>query len=250
MRKLLLKILKLPPDPEPPAGSHDSVKIFRASKNFFYVLLVKWVFTQIGVLFGVAFALFYILPWTQELPGYLPEIIGVLEAIGIMFVVFQAAFTFVMVHMDYELRWYIVTDRSIRIRAGVREVREMTMTIANIQHASVSQGPIQRMLGISDLLVRTAGGGAGIEQASQHQKGAGEMMHIGYFHGVDNAEEIKELIQERMRKYNDTGLGDPDEPVVVQNEHEETVESELLLAARAFAAEAKALRSAVIRADN
>ena len=51
--------------------------------------------------------------------------------------------TFALVRLDYELRWYIVTDRSLRIREGVTSLRESTMTFANIQHIAVRQGPLQ-----------------------------------------------------------------------------------------------------------
>jgi hypothetical protein len=37
-------------------------------------------------------------------------------------------------------------------------------------------------------------------------------MHIGYFRGVDNADEIRDLILAQMRGMRDSGLGDPDEP--------------------------------------
>ena len=36
-------------------------------------------------------------------------------------------------------------------------------------------------------------------------------MHLGYFRGVDNAAEIRDLIGHRMRGQRDAGLGDPDE---------------------------------------
>ena len=36
-------------------------------------------------------------------------------------------------------------------------------------------------------------------------------MHTGFFHGVDNAEEIRDLILNRLRRFRETGLGDPDE---------------------------------------
>jgi len=71
-------------------------------------------------------------------------------------------------------------------------------------------------------------------------------MYVAYFHGVDNAEEIKELIQERMRRFSDAGLGDPDDSA--SHEPEETAPSgpsELLLVAREFAVETGALRAAI-----
>lgn len=37
-------------------------------------------------------------------------------------------------------------------------------------------------------------------------------MHEAYFHGVDNAEEIRAAIRDRVKLHRDAGLGDPDEP--------------------------------------
>lgn len=243
MRKLLFKWLKIPAEPEPPAGSHESVQVFRAAKNFYFLLLAKWGIKQVSLLVGILFSLYMLNQWSKELHEKLVLVISVFEGIGVAGYLLQIPLSLALVKLDYELRWYIVTDRSLRIRAGIWDIREMTMTCANIQQASVNQGPLQRMLGISDLLVRTAGGGSGTEQAGQNQKGAGEMMHVAYFHGVDNAEEIKELIQERMKQFNDAGLGDPDEIVELPTtESESSVTAEVLVAAHDFAAQAKALR--------
>jgi len=82
------------------------------------------------------------------------------------------------------------------------------MSFANIQNLGVKQGPLQRLLGISDLEVKSAGGG---ESKSSEAKKKGESLHTGYFHGVDNAEEIKGLVLERLRRLRDSGLGDPEE---------------------------------------
>ncbi|HAV62851.1 MAG TPA: hypothetical protein DCY13_10850 [Verrucomicrobiales bacterium] len=173
------------------------------------------------------------------------------EWIGLAGVVLQMPFTFYLVKFDYELRWYIITDRSLRIRSGVWDIREMTMTFANIQNTSVQQGPLQRLLGISDVMVRTAGGGSATEAQGQH-RGAGEMMHIGYFHGVENAGEIRDLLKERLRRYRDTGLGDPDEAVDSGGSVPEPVgnNQELLDAARAFAGESRRLRQQLAASTN
>jgi uncharacterized membrane protein YdbT with pleckstrin-like domain len=138
------------------------------------------------------------------------------------------------------MRWYIVTDRSLRIRTGVWNVRESTLTFANIQQITVGQGPLQRLLGIYDLEVKTAGGGGG----GYHGHAArGESMHQGFFHGIDNAPEVRAMMLERLRHLRDTGLGDPDE-----THHEEAKAPQssaaLLDAARELLWETRALRPA------
>jgi uncharacterized membrane protein YdbT with pleckstrin-like domain len=109
------------------------------------------------------------------------------------------------------MRWYIVTDRSLRIREGILRVREMTLTFANVQNITVRQGPLQRILGLADVVVRTAGGGGSSET---HGGGGtvGESMHVGKLRAVDNAVEVRDLILERLRRWRDSGLGDPDDP--------------------------------------
>ena len=97
-------------------------------------------------------------------------------------------FALALVRLDFEKRWYLVTDRSLRVREGIVNVREMTITFANIQNISISQGPIQRLLGIADLRVDTAGGGP---SRSEKEEG-GENLHTVRFRGVNNADEIRD----------------------------------------------------------
>jgi membrane protein YdbS with pleckstrin-like domain len=95
-----------------------------------------------------------------------------------------------------------VSDRTLRIRRGIWLLHETTITYENIQNIRVSQGPLQRWYGIGDVLVETAGGGGGGAEG-----GAG-IMHRGLIEGVDNANEIRDLILGHLRKTRTAGLGD------------------------------------------
>jgi membrane protein YdbS with pleckstrin-like domain len=148
----------------------------------------------------------------------------------------QAVLTYVTLRLDYEMRWYVVTDRSLRIRTGLWAVQEMTMSFANLQQVVTSQGPLQRLLGIADVRVQSAGGGGA---AAQGKHAGGLSLHAGYFHGVDNAAEVRDLILARLRQFRESGLGDPDE-------HRPPAPApEAVLAARELLAEARALRQAL-----
>ena len=165
------------------------------------------------------------------------------EIVGLVLLFVQAPVTYAMVRLDYEMRWYIVTDRSLRIREGIASVREMTMTFANVQNLTIEQGPIQRLLGISDLRVRTAGGGSGDKEGEDGNKEA-KSMHVGYLRGVDNAQEIRDSILTRLRRVKGAGLGDPeDEPLSTDVAPAAT--GDLLSAARELLGEARALRRSV-----
>jgi membrane protein YdbS with pleckstrin-like domain len=207
----LLQFLRVPPEPTPPAGSHDSVQIFRADRNFYRLLLLKWVAKQLGVVIGTITTLHFVSAWTETLPENIAFWIRCAEWLGLIGVFAQMPFTYALVRFDYDLRWYIVTDRSLRIRSGIWEIREMTLTFANIQQITVEQGPLQRWLGLADLMVRTAGGGGSGEDNHQPQAGRHTPMHIGVFHGVGNAGEIRDLILDRLRRWRDAGLGDPED---------------------------------------
>jgi membrane protein YdbS with pleckstrin-like domain len=207
VKERLLWLLKVPPEPLDPMGDVRALKVFRAAPGYWRYTLVVWLFTQAAVLIGVLAAdvPLAILGSTSTTAGMLVTvaIIGTL----ILFAL-QLALTYFSLRLNYEMRWYKVTDRSLRIRTGVWNVSEMTMTFDNIQNITVTQGPIERLFGISDVTVTTAGGG---EAAAQKKggHGGGPNLHLGVFRGVDNPDEIRDLMLSRLRRLRDTGLGDP-----------------------------------------
>jgi hypothetical protein len=164
-----------------------------------------------------------------------------LQALGVAGFCLQLPLTLIPIIPDWELRWYIVTDRSLRIREGVWKVSEMTMTFANVQEVSIHQGPLERLFDVADVRVRSAGGGAG---SSSHDREREEKSgHIGYFRGVDGAPAIRDLILERLKKQRDAGIGDGDalyQPATPSGPVPASPET--LEAARELLAEARALR--------
>jgi membrane protein YdbS with pleckstrin-like domain len=214
------KVLQIPPEPEPPPGDEASTRLFRAAPNFFKYLVAIWALQTVaivvgGIILAVVVSVGAINLRAEGMPGAsLMFLIPVLELI-VVFV--GSAILLAIVRLDYEKRWYLVTDRSLRIREGVLKVREMTVTFANIQNISVSQGPLQRILGISDVVVQTAGGGGGTGGgggSSHHPGQLGPNLHRALFRGIDNAAEVRQLIESRLKKIKDAGLGDHDDRAV------------------------------------
>ena len=205
------RLLRIPDTPEPPPGDEGSTRVFQAAPNYYKYLLVTWVIrTVIALAVLVPMEILpLIAPMTRaiERSMRLPEIFSFRAPLLIVVAVFaQRLFALALLRLDFEKRWYLVTNRSLRLREGVVQLREMTITFANIQNISISQGPIQRLLGIADLRVDTAGGGA-----QQKEKGGEENIHGVRFRGVNNADEIRELINKRLRELKDSGLGDSDD---------------------------------------
>ncbi len=251
LRDLLDRCLCLPPNPEVPPG--DSAMVFRASPAFFRY---RMVLLAVPILLLGAFPGIVLVPLFASIfsgnevgrePSMLPMII-----LGGMWVGALLAFlaiTTILVRLDYEKRWYMLTDRSLRVREGVMAVRETTVTYANIQNIAIEQGPLQRLFNIADLKVDTAGGGGGggggtVTIHGKHAS-AGTSMHCARFRGVENAGAIKELMQNRLYGTRDAGLGDTDEPVApVLLVHGDAGLAAVL---EEMLAEARALRQAAAR---
>ena len=329
---LLLRVLKVPHEPQPPHGDPASLQVFRAGRNFYKLRLFGWGFAQLAALSGISFWLVMfiqveagvwerhlanqaqvnhkdvrtidgfvkrigeaqkaepdatIAPATTDptngptaagqkpkgkshvrsngwagfklvlvelalmLPWWAFPLLWALKIMGILVYLVQLPVTYLVARLDYELRWYMVTDRSLRLRVGVWYVAESTMSFANTQQVLVTQGPVQRLLGLADVRVQSAGGGS----SPQHQKGEDDL-HQARFHSVTNAPQIRDLILDRLRRYRESGLGDPEEagrralspPSSVKEPApypQPTSSPDLLTAARELAAEARALRESL-----
>lgn len=237
-RALVLSVMRVPHEPEPPPGAPP--KIFRAARNYLTLRIVQFVFTQVFLLAVPLFLLALdIAMVTKGAPSAVLIVMHVLQVIAIAVFLTQLVFGWAVLRLNYELRWYMLSDRAIRVREGITTVREKTLTLANVQNISIRQGPLQRLLGIADVEVKTAGGGASSGGPHGKGKSMSEPMHVAFFRGVDNAEEIRDLIREGVRRQKDAGLGDPD-----QAHHHET-EQTATAAAGELLREARKLRAVV-----
>lgn len=239
-KTLLLRVLRVPARPQPPAGETGQVLTFRASPYYFRYRLAVWALQQLvalAVLVGGALFFRYVVgdtPPLQRFTGW-----GVLELIAWIVFIVQLPITFMIVRLDFEMRWYLLADRSLRIREGILVMREKTMSYANIQNISIQRNPLQRVFGLATVEVRAAGGGSG---GTEPGKGSGSDTHEAKFDGVDNADEIRQILRDRIRRHRDSGLGDPDDVHDTEDDHVD--ESPTLIAARNLLEEARALRAA------
>jgi membrane protein YdbS with pleckstrin-like domain len=293
VRTRVLRVMRVPHDPEPPFGAPGSVRIFRAGSNYYNLRLCRWGLGQVVGVIGVGVSLYFFswfkdevrivqLASQQVVPAAVPPpvpadnspaarataaakakrlrqiasfrqiathttpwmiiLLEIFEAGGVLLFLAQIPVSFAIVRLEFEMHWYIVTDRSLRIRTGVVRLQESTMSFANLQQVEVKQDPLQRLLGLADVRVQSAGGGG--DQA--HRRGReGDSLHTGIFHSVDNATEIRNLILERLRQFRQAGLGDHDDhhdSVTAGVAPPPTGASDTLAAAQELLAEARALR--------
>jgi hypothetical protein len=258
----VLRLMRVPHEPEPPLGAPGSVRIFRAGINHYRLRVLRWYLGQAGAFVGIGFSLVALgafemgieqararaaqappapsptieaspsaspsprAPRSREerrrdrdrvitramsrTPAYVLPLIEAIEFVGIALFLAQMLVTYSLVRLEFEQHWYIVTDRSLRIRTGILRLQESTMSFANIQQVEIRQGPLQRFLGLADVCVRSAGGGG---DSPQGPKGHGQesSLHLGVFEGVSNAVEIRDLVLERLRRFREAGLGDPED---------------------------------------
>jgi len=227
--RLLLVVLKVPEAPQPPDGSPDSIRVFRAGRNYYLRSIVIWGLGALAAAVVVAGVSIPLIIAVRRAPHW-----GAISAIAVLALIWTlylviALVTLVSRRLDYGLRWYIVTDRSLRIRSGIFAISELTMTYSNVQEIRISSGPLQLLLGIADVEVQAAGGGG------DEHGGAG---HVGRFSGVAHATEIRDLLVDRVRRYRDSGLGEMTSVATSQPESS-------VAAARTVLDEARALRAAL-----
>jgi membrane protein YdbS with pleckstrin-like domain len=197
----LLALLRAPTEPpEAPAGSHASVRVFRASPRYLsYRLLVLRLLTAGLVVVAAVLALAGALEGQGGLLG-----VGVLVALVGLPVMVLAGLA---VRIDYDLRHYVVTDRSLRVREGAWTVKEMTITYANVQNLRVVQGPLMRLFGFWNLRVDVAGGGVVRNKPGQEEGG-----HHVVVAGIEDAHALRDQVLAHLRAARaGAGLGDLDD---------------------------------------
>jgi membrane protein YdbS with pleckstrin-like domain len=207
LKEPLLSLLRATAQPpEPPLGSPGSEEVFRASPRYLTLQLVQH-FGSTGTALAFELVAWAMMPSPEELVPIWGG--ATLFAISVGIVVAMTLFTmlvrYFLIRLDYDMRYYVLTDRSVRIRRGALTIEESTYTFANVQNLTLHQGPLERWLGITHLQLDTAGGGV--------QKGndTGENLHHhGRLDGIDlqTAAELRDRILRLVRRYHDAGLGD------------------------------------------
>ena len=257
VRRRMLAVLRVPPEPQPPVGDPASLRVFRAGRNYYRLRMATWAAAQV---IGLAALLFWtailieveiqvderraaqpampaaapvesdatsapaaeslrarepVKNWVERtadrvksaaetitskdpakrptgvgdwfdgykqffvelflmLPAWVFPLVWVVKIGSYVIYFVGLPITYVIRRLDYEMRWYLVTDRSLRLRHGVWNVTESTMSFANVQQVMMTRGPVQRLLGLADVKVQSAGGG------SRKRRGAGSLgcMHV------------------------------------------------------------------------
>lgn len=195
---IVTKWLRVPEQPPLIQGADDAqVQSFRPANGFLkYLKVFFWIFLVLidSALFVLWLVLLFNVP-----------VVGIILTLPIWFImIVPDVVAYIAIHLRYDTTWYVLSDRSMRIRRGIWIIHETTITYDNIQNVSIRQGPLQRYFGIFDVLVETAGGGA----STGHGEGTTVLGHSGLLEGIDKADEVRNLILDKWRRSKSTGLGD------------------------------------------
>jgi len=197
IQRRLADLLEVPLDaPKPPPGRASWTRSFRPAPAFLRYLKVM-ALVRMGVVLAVLVGFGAGLVAATE--GHPAAMVGTaVLALGMLGI---TALDLVSVRFRYDTTWYVMTDRAIRNRRGIWTIRENTVSFDNVQNVKLREGPVQRYLGIQDLLVETAASSVG----SGDEPAQAQSLRL---EGIADGEELRSRITERMRLAGGRGLGD------------------------------------------
>jgi membrane protein YdbS with pleckstrin-like domain len=189
----VVRWFRVPPiAPTLPVRSEEAITSFHPAQGFLRYLKFWFWIALVGIDLAIAAAWIAIV-MENKVVGF------VLLPFALVIAIVPDIIAFVAIHLRYDTTWYVMTPRSLRIRCGIWEINEITITFENVQNVKVKQGPVQRAFGIADVVIETAGGGGGEGKSVSNQ---------AVIAGIDNAHEIRDQIMARVRRSVTTGLGD------------------------------------------
>jgi membrane protein YdbS with pleckstrin-like domain len=195
---VLTRWFRIPSQPPTlPALAGEAIQSFRPAQGFLrYLKFQFWIaLVVIDVLLVIGWL---VLGVASPLAGVL------ITPLALFLIIAPDVVAYLALHLRFDTTWYVVSERSLRIRRGIWIIHETTITFENVQNVTISQGPLQRWFGIADVVVETAGGSGG--RGEQHAGMAAG--HQGMVEGLDNAPQIRDLILSRLQRSQSAGLGD------------------------------------------
>jgi len=201
--RVLGDLFLVPHDPPTlPVRPGEAIDSFQPGEGFLRYL--KFWFWFLLVFFDLIFAAAYAGIAATLCTKGLWWVSAILLPPTLFIIVVPDIFAYIAIHLRYDTTWYVMTDRSLRIRRGIWAIHEVTITYENIQNIRVRSGPVQRYFGIADVMVETAGGGG----AHAGKGGQNTTGHQGVIEGVGNAIEIRDRIMAHLKQSQTAGLGD------------------------------------------
>ncbi|MBX3373368.1 MAG: PH domain-containing protein [Phycisphaeraceae bacterium] len=203
---ILVRLFRVPDDPPGLPPDSGTQRTMRPAPGY-----LRWQRIQLAMLFGPLVVLL--------LAGGAVAAIASLTAgawwtwlivvAAVPPVALLALVSWVAVHLRYRATWYVIGGSAVRLRRGIWIIRETTITLENVQNCSVRQGPLQRICGISDLVLETAGSAAPAPGKNPLT------LNEARFEGLTDASALRDELMRAVRASRSAGLGDDDAVDVV-----------------------------------
>ncbi|MEE9236144.1 MAG: PH domain-containing protein [Candidatus Acidoferrales bacterium] len=181
--------------PTLPAAEGEFIMSFHPSRRYLSYLKLYFCIALVVVDVAILSGWIALLVWN-------PRVGMLLAAPALAVAVVPDIVAYIAIHLRYDTMWYVMTDRSLRCRRGIWVILEHTITFENVQNVHVRWGPVQHFFGISTIVVETAGAAEGEDQ-NEFAVGNKAIME-----GIDNPNEVRQLIMERVQRSRSAGLGD------------------------------------------
>jgi len=201
--RVLVDLFRVPREaPTLPSVGAQPARSFQPAEG--YLRYLKFIFWVVLGITDIAFTIGYLAAAITLWMNDLWWVALLLLPIALFIIIAPDVVAYLAIHLRYDTTWYVMSDRSLRIRHGIWVIQESTITFENVQNVAVRQGPLQRHYGIADLTIDTAGGGGG----TAHGKGGTTNMHRGVIAGIADAPELRDQVMARVRQSRAAGLGD------------------------------------------
>jgi uncharacterized membrane protein YdbT with pleckstrin-like domain len=191
----LFRFLRLTLEPPAPIADARLEQVLQPGHRAHQLHLLKWAGAQLSALVGVVVVL-TAFDFTQWLPrslsfievffqwadfiNFLPDEwrwVGVILALGGFLV--QLPLSFLSLWAKRRTLWYVVTNQGVQLRHGLWTTHETSLRFANIQQVTLKQGPLQRVLGLVDIVLSTAGQrSSGDDDDDEERKSRGQLRDL------------------------------------------------------------------------
>jgi len=192
LRPLFLPLLRLEIEPPHLPEGSSLVRAIKPTEQWLAYRYLAVLFGLLNQFIGAAVAAVVLIMSTERWGVALAVAIGSVQLLVV-------GFALVATRVDFELRHYLVGDRSLRVAQGAWKREEVTLSYANIQNLEVTQGPIERLFGFKALTISTAGGDSGAGDGHGH---------VVSLVGLEDADELRGLMLAMLERHRDSGLGD------------------------------------------
>lgn len=106
----------------------------------------------------------------------------------------QFSITIASLWAEWRTTWYVVTDQGVQQRTGFWTIHETSLRYSNVQQVVLKQGPVQRLLGLGDVVLSTAGQRINSEDEDDKRKPHGHIRDLE----IHQAQTLVDLIRQQL----------------------------------------------------